>query len=92
MKYIRSLGVKAGYKGESKKKVIRENVGDPSYRERTNDAFKFGAIARTRKGACTVIGRLFQRSNDIVAWPYAAAICTLCKVSEVIQRSRRNKR
>ena len=31
--------------------------------------FWFRAIARTRKGACTVITRSFARSVDIVAWP-----------------------
>ena len=31
--------------------------------------FRFGAIARTRKGACTVISRSFPRSVDVVAWP-----------------------
>ena len=44
----------------------------------------FGAIAR--KGACTVIGRLFARSVEVVAWPVRRrlAFCTLFKVSEVI--------
>ena len=31
--------------------------------------FRHGAIARTRKGACTVISRSFPRWVDIVAWP-----------------------
>ena len=46
--------------------------------------FSFGEIAR--KGACTVISRLFARSIEIVAWPVQRrlAFCTLLKVSEVI--------
>ena len=31
--------------------------------------FRHGAIARTRKGACTEISRSFPRWVDIVAWP-----------------------
>ena len=31
--------------------------------------FRHGAIARTRKGACTVTSRSFPRWVDIVAWP-----------------------
>ena len=31
--------------------------------------FRFGAIARTREGACTVISRSFPPSADVVAWP-----------------------
>ena len=31
--------------------------------------FWFRAIAKRRKGACTVISRSFPRSADIVAWP-----------------------
>ena len=31
--------------------------------------FRHGAIARTRKGTCTVISRSFPRWVDIVAWP-----------------------
>ena len=57
VKYLRSLGVKAAYIANKS-----DHIGDPSYRGRTNDAFKFGAIARTRKGAWTVISRLFPRS------------------------------
>ena len=60
--------------------------------QRTNwkVAFWFGAIAR--KGACTVISQSLARSVDIVAWPMQRrfAFCTSWKVSEVIQRLRRN--
>ena len=41
-----------------------------------------GAIARTRKGACTVISCVAR----------ATAICISCKVSEVTPRLRRNKK
>ena len=62
--------------------------------QRTNCkvAFWFGAIAR--KVACTVISRSFARSVDIVAGPAQRrfAFCTSWKVSEVIQRSRRNNK
>ena len=62
--------------------------------QRTNCkvAFWFGAIVR--KGACTVISRLFARSIDIAAWPVQRqfAFCTSWKVSEVILRSRRNNK
>ena len=52
----------------------------------------FGLIAR--KGACTVIRPYFARSVDIIAWPVHRrfAFCTSWKVSEVIQRSGRNKK
>ena len=48
----------------------------------------------SKKGACTVINRLLARSVDIVAWPvqWRFAFCTSWKVSEVIQRSRRNNK
>ena len=57
-----------------------------------------GAIARegacTQGSWCTVISRLLARSVGIVAWPVQRrfAFCTSWKVSEVIQRSRRNNK
>ena len=51
-------------------------------------------VWRHSKGACTVISRSFARSENIVAWPVQRwfAFCTWWKVSEVIQRSRRNNK
>ena len=68
----------------------RPNIVDLLYIGVTNCkvAVWFGA----RKGACTVISQLFALSVDIVECPVQRrfAFCTSWKVSEVIQRSRRN--
>ena len=47
--------------------------------------FRFGAIARTRKGACTVISRSFPRSADVVAWPVQWRFAYRAMFQSVIQ-------
>ena len=53
--------------------------------------FRHGAIARTRKGACTVI----SRSGDIVAWPVQRQFAYRAKFQKLFNdrgEIRRNKK
>ena len=46
--------------------------------------FRHGAIARTRKGACTVISRSFPRSVDKVALPVQRRFAYCAKFQKLL--------